>query len=731
MAALQDSGKLEAWYQYFQQCASWGMTYDSKQGKWQKVSNTAMQGQNQTGQSMMQNQAAYQGQDYYSGANSGNLYSYYQNAGTYGQPEYTSAYGSNSGVATATNPSNTNSAATGNFGNGAGGNAWATAFANMTQTFGNSTTGQNFGNSAGQNSSNSTAGQIFGNAFGQSAGNSTAGSSFGNTFGHNVANSTAGQGFGNAFGQNTASSSTGQNFGNSNTAQAFGNNTGQNFGSGAGGGMLGNMAGNLGGLMSLLGSNLFQNNAAFGGNCAIDGEGGYYAAPVDSAFQTFDGMTMGGQGKKWSGKDGKQNFYGGRFAGTDLSFSGQMAAMQGGKGKTKHMMPGVRVNATNERVVDVECPLNLFSKWRQLHKSFFKQDTEVIRHLFEIHDTYCEDCQERLGQKKQFKGKKGWEQPLKKESEQEAEEDVEMTEEELEMQRLMGFSNFNTTKEAMAKGKLLETQSAVNLNSADTKEKNKNTEVEGNGVDTEASSTKTTEGTEAPSEQTATTSAQLIGTVPTETDKSVAEPSLWPKAKPSGLYADSQTDGAASATPAETDSALVSEGGTSGEQDGNSNDGQQEEPKPEEEKGSALTDEERLVMQKLGWSVFNKKHSRFSQQQLAGEPSYGRVTQQTVLESGKSRLDWRTKPAERYTQTFGGMPDRFTSFTNPDSTRLFFPAENRYCCEKGVQEACGKVIIHLALGPRHVACQHNNCVHMQSASGFRQNKPPLRTIRVK
>ena len=61
-------------------------------------------------------------------------------------------------------------------------------------------------------------------------------------------------------------------------------------------------------------------------------------------------------------------------------------------GKLKRLQDGVRINNRGERVVDIELPIVLLSRWGQLRKQLAKQDTLVCKHLMEVHDVACEEC---------------------------------------------------------------------------------------------------------------------------------------------------------------------------------------------------------------------------------------------------------------------------------------------------------------------------------------------------
>lgn len=398
-----------------------GMQYDVSQNKWVQgnTGNQTQLSQNPQSQQQMY-QATAQAAEYYAAAASAG-YTGYGNQ-TYGQQQ---GYGTGNNSVSMTGTANTSNTAGntsitatgtkigGSFGS-TGGTASNSSNLPNANTSSNSGTGSgtgsfgsggSFGNTAAGNSANALS-QMFGAAYGNSGHNSGMNSS-------NTAGNTTGQTLGNS-----ATGMTGQAFGNSATAgasamgqmgQMFGNGTG--FGNSVSGDAT---SGNFGagynaafnsGMMSLLQQTLLQqaNEAAVFSTGSMwgmpDGDGGYYALPMDTNFGGAMGNAGGKQGKKgkkWSGKDSnKQDFYGNRFAQMFTGMPGVLGQSKGGAVKTKRLQDGVRINVKGEKVVDVEVPLSLYSRWGQLRKFFSKQDTEVVRHLLEFHDEMCEDCLER------------------------------------------------------------------------------------------------------------------------------------------------------------------------------------------------------------------------------------------------------------------------------------------------------------------------------------------------
>lgn len=405
-----------------------GMQYDASQSKWVQ-GNTGNQTQSsQNPQSKQQvYQSTAQAAEYYAAAAAAG-YSGYGNQ-MYGQQQGYGTGANSVGMTGTANTSNTagntSIAATGAKVGGSFGSATGTApnSANLAHASTNSSSGTgngtgnfasggSFGNTAAGNSANAL-NQMFGAAYGNAGHNSgmnstnAASATTGQTLGNNTTGMT-GQTFGN-----NATGVTGQTFGNDATAGANAmGQLSQMFGNGAGFGnnMSGDaMGGNFGagynpfnsGMMTLLQQSLLQQAsgaAAFstGGMWGMpDGDGGYYAPPMDTNFGGAGGK-QGKKGKKWSGKDSnKQDFYGNRFAQMFTGMPGVLGQSQSGGTKMKRLQDGVRINVKGEKVVDVEVPLSLYSRWGQLRKFFYKQDTEVVKHLLEFHDEMCEDCLER------------------------------------------------------------------------------------------------------------------------------------------------------------------------------------------------------------------------------------------------------------------------------------------------------------------------------------------------
>ncbi|XP_076466685.1 uncharacterized protein LOC143297945 isoform X2 [Babylonia areolata] len=523
-----------------------GSQYDSSnsQNKWGAASNTGNQSQisqNQNQQQMYQNAA----QNY--AAASG----FYGNQNMYGQQQsYTGSGDSsmnvngtrntNSGTGN-TSSTNTGSKATSSYNNASnttgstlsvgGGGGYSAGFGSGSAGFGS---GGSYNSNATENKStmNNVQNQMLGAAYG----NTNQNTGITNSMASNVAMpaTTPTQNFGTS-----ATADTGSQF--NQMSQMFGN--GANYGAYTSGDTSGasisagyNQAFNSG-MMTLLQQTLMQ-QASGGGTYGMgtgntntwgmaDGDGGFYAPPTESNYQS--GGDMGGaggkqgkKGKKWSGKD-RQDFYGNRFAQMFTGMPGVLGQPQTGAGKGKRLMDGVRFNVKGEKVIDVEIPLTMYSRWGQLRKFFSKQDTEVAKHLIEFHDEMCEECLEREHGKK--KKQDNWNEQVD-EATVEAEETV-LDEEDVMLRQVMGFGNFNTTREAMSEDNQADSTTGVCIG------------------DTSAKSTTSTSWERA---------AGFIG-----------------PQKPKGKSQDSESED-------------TKNGG-----------------------GPILSEEEKAMMNKLGWSVFNKK----------------------------------------------------------------------------------------------------------------------------
>ena len=399
MANFQQSN---TYGQYFGYGSS--MQYDSSQNKWSQGSatNTGNQSlsQNQQNQQQMY-QPSGQAAQYYANASGSGFYN-----SQYGQQNFNSGMNSmsSSGVGSSTNTvGSTSTSAVGKKSSNKFGSATGTGSANSSMGFSSNYGAKpssdgfgasgNFGNNANSNSASVNAlSQMFGSAYGNSGqtpgmNNSTMTSTSNQSFGGSMTPDAMGQ-----FNQVNQLLGNGTNFGNSSS----GNDTGGGFGTGYN-------AMNSG-MMTLLQQTLLQQangGASFGAGTnwgMSDGDGGYYAPPMDGSFQFGSGAAdnkQGKKGKKWSGKDNRQDFYGNRFAQMFTGMPAIMGQSQTGSGKQKRLMDGVRFNAKGEKVMDVEVPLSLYSRWGQLRKFFSKQDTEVAKHLIEFHDEMCEECFER------------------------------------------------------------------------------------------------------------------------------------------------------------------------------------------------------------------------------------------------------------------------------------------------------------------------------------------------
>ncbi|KAL8594103.1 hypothetical protein ACOMHN_000815 [Nucella lapillus] len=538
-----------------------GMQYDSSssQNKWGTGSNVG--NQTQTPQSQNQQQIYQAAAQNYAAASG-----YYGNQQGYGQQQsYTGSVdnanmngtrgtgntSTNTGSKTLgsyqmTNPTSTtasssNTIATSYSSGTLGSNTSSSGFGSNTSGFGLAASG--FGSTtSGFGSSGNFSNNTSGNKSGMNNQNQMLGAAFGNMNQSSGINSS----MNNSMANNMAvpATSQAQSFGGTATADALGqfNQMPQFFGAGANYGTFssgdasgGNFAAGYNqqamnaGMMSLLQQTLLQQanggTASFGmgtGNTwgTSDGDGGFYAPPVDSSYQSGGDAKQGKKGKKWSGKDNKQDFYGNRFAQMFTGVPAIMGQPQTGAGKGKRLMDGVRFNVKGEKVIDVEIPLALYSRWGQLRKFFSRQDTEVAKHLIETHDQMCEECSEREHGKE--KKRDQWTKPAERETVETAEtaepEEIELSEEDMALRQLMGFGNFNTTREAMGAEKKVD-----GLTTACTKSTASSSALE--------------------------SEAEFIG------------PQV-----PSG-----------------------------------------DESKPEKDEPVSLSEEEKLLMNKLGWSVFNKK----------------------------------------------------------------------------------------------------------------------------
>ncbi|XP_025095398.1 uncharacterized protein LOC112564653 isoform X3 [Pomacea canaliculata] len=495
--------------QYYQSAGTLSNMYDTSHGTWQQGVGTPT-----TNTQSQQNQSSQSQLDLYTAGSGGNAGSSasgygYTTQTSYGQQDYVSgAFDSNISMGMGSTTLNTN----------------------------HSNNPINFGNTVGGSGNFSNVG----NNTGQAGGN----------FNNNTSGGFAGS--------NSASGHYGSFGNNSNMGHFFQGDMCGNYGTALGNSMLG-----------LVGQNLYQ------GSVNWDGDGGYYAAPMDN-FQAFEKKEPGFRGKKWVGKD-RQDFYGERFShqnylGYTWGGTEDGDGKRGKNRKTAGLQSGVRFNVNNEKVVDVEIPLQTFSRWGHLRKYFHKRDTDVARHIMEIHDMFCEECYDRDEKKKQQKEEKKQVQEKGENSEETAEEKTEeTTEEEVEIRRIMGFSSFNTTKGAMVEGSKIEGHDAeLQLNELNTGRANTAVHVQ------------------------EMADALLSGA--TQLEKESEKPFIGPM-QPVNFSDISKTD-CAEAVASSGDSEMHHETQV---------ESQTVQPGKESEETKGLTEEEKAVMKKLGWSVFNNK----------------------------------------------------------------------------------------------------------------------------
>lgn len=147
---------------------------------------------------------------------------------------------------------------------------------------------------------------------------------------------------------------------------------------------------------SFIGENLIQSPIS-PGFVERDTSRRYYASSMNECNHFEPTRNFGKEKMLNNTNRYRQDFPDKRHSELDFSSNASCHSSDGGKKKRKKcdLQQGVKFNDQGERIVEVEIPLQCFSRWGRLRKFFRKQDTEVARHLIEIHDKHCKECLER------------------------------------------------------------------------------------------------------------------------------------------------------------------------------------------------------------------------------------------------------------------------------------------------------------------------------------------------